>query len=414
MWFPGRRATVTGVVGAAFVAAAACLPGHASGNERSTELLRAGYQFVYNLDHDEALAAFQRAVEADPGDPAAYRALAAITWLNLMFTRGALSADEFLSSLPESNAAMKPPPADMAATFHTNIDTAIRLAEAQVRLRPRDATAYFNLGAARGLLAAYTVTIEGSLFGAVRLARGAFKATEQVLVLDPSRKDASFFTGSYRYAVANLSSVKRWLAYIAGFGGDRERAIRMLEESAAYPSDMQSDARVLLALIYNKERRYDDALRMLDGLRRDFPRNRLLWLETGATSMRAGRPAQALEVLDAGIAMFERDTRQKAFGEAAMWHSKRGTAHAALGNTVSAEADLRRALAAEGRAWVHGRCHLELGKLADLSGNRTAAAAEYKMAVALCGRDRDPIGRTEAEHLLKRMSSGTNPAPGRQ
>jgi hypothetical protein len=141
MWFPGRRATVTGVVGAAFVAAAACLPGHASGNERSTELLRAGYQFVYNLDHDEALAAFQRAVEADPGDPAAYRALAAITWLNLMFTRGALSADEFLSSLPESNAAMKPPPADMAATFHTNIDTAIRLAEAQVRLRPRDATA---------------------------------------------------------------------------------------------------------------------------------------------------------------------------------------------------------------------------------------------------------------------------------
>jgi len=93
----------------------------------------------------------------------------------------------------------------------------------------------------------------------VGLARGAFKATEQVLVLDPSRKDAAFFTGSYRYAVANLGSVKRWLAYLAGFSGDRELAVRMIEESAAYPSDVQADARILLVLVYNKERRYGDA-----------------------------------------------------------------------------------------------------------------------------------------------------------
>jgi tetratricopeptide (TPR) repeat protein len=130
--------------------------------------------------------------------------------------------------------------------------------------------------------------------------------------------------------------------------------------------------------------------------------------------MRAGRPARALEFLEAGIARFERDARQKAFGEAAMWYAKRGTAYAALGDTARAEADLRKALAAEGRDWVHGRCHLELGKLADLSGNRTAAIAEYRLAVALCGRDRDPIGRTEAERLLSRPFSGTNAAPRRQ
>jgi tetratricopeptide (TPR) repeat protein len=248
----------------------------------------------------------------------------------------------------------------------------------------------------------------------VGLARGAFKATEQVLVLDPSRKDASFFTGSYRYAVANLGQVQRWLAYLAGFSGDRNLAIRMLEESAAYPSDVQVDARVLLVLVYNKERRYDDALRLLEGLRRDLPGNRLLWLESGAAEMRAGRPARALEFLEAGIARFERDSRQKAFGEAAMWYAKRGTAYAALGDRARAEADLRKALAAEGRDWVHGRCHLELGKLADLSGNRTAAIAEYRLAVALCGKDRDPIGRTKAERLLTRPFSGTNAAPGRQ
>ena len=116
--------------------AAVCLPANAAGNPRSAELLRAGYQSAYNLDYDEALATFRRAVEADPGDPAAHRAVAAITWLNLMFSRGALSADEFLSSLPESNADMKLPPADSAAAFRTSIDKAIQLAEAQVRHAP--------------------------------------------------------------------------------------------------------------------------------------------------------------------------------------------------------------------------------------------------------------------------------------
>ena len=414
MSFSGLRARVAGVVLTALCLAAVGLPGPAAGNERSAELLRAGYKAAFNLDHDEALAAFRRAVDADPGDPAAYRAIAAITWLNMMFARGALSADEFLSSLPESNVKMKAPPAEKEAAFHTNVQKAISLAEAQVRQRPRDADAHMNLGAARGLLAAYTVTIDGSLFEAVGLARSAFKVIENVLKLDPSRKDASFFAGSYRYAVANLSAVKRWLAYLAGFGGDRERAIRLLEESAAYPSDIQADARALLVLVYNKERRYDDALRLLEALRRDFPRNRLLWLESGATDMRAGRPARALEYLDTGVAMFERDQRLKAFGEAALWYAKRGAVRAALGDRAGAEADLRKALAAEGRDWVHGRSHLELGKLADVSGDRAAAVAEYRRAAALCGKDRDPVGRQEAERLLKKPYTGTIDATGRQ
>jgi tetratricopeptide (TPR) repeat protein len=410
------RAWVSRVRAAALAAALAVLTGppDAAANPRSTELLRAGYQLAYNLDFDDALATMRRAVEADPNDPAAYRAMAAIAWLNLMFERGALSSDEFLSAIPEDNAGIKAPPPEVAAMFRSNVERAIELAEAQVRRRPRDAAAHYNLGSARGLLAAYTVSIEGSLFGAIGVARGAYKATEHVLALDPSRKDASFFTGSYRYAVASLGTLKRWLAYMAGFGGDRQLAIRMLEESAAYPSDVQVDARILLVLIYNRERRYDEAVRLLEGLRRDLPRNRLLWLESGAAEMRAGRPVRALEFYDAGLAMFEADTRRKAFGELAMWHAKRGAALAAVGSRARAEVDLRQALASPGRGWVHGRSHLELGKLADLSGNRTAAMAEYRQAAALCARDRDPAGRQQAERYLATPFRGTNAAPGRQ
>ena len=43
--------------------------------------------------------------------------------------------------------------------------------------------------------------------------------------------------------------------------------------------------------------------------------------------------------------------------------SNAGAAHAALGQTADAEQDLRNALLSEGRPWVLGRSHFELGKL---------------------------------------------------
>jgi tetratricopeptide (TPR) repeat protein len=409
---PGPRSRLTSL--AAIALLAVLFPATAVSNPRSAELRRLGFELAYNLDHDEAMATFRRAVEADPNDPAAYRAIGAIAWLNLLYRRGALTSDEYLGSLAEQNASLKSPPADLAALFRTNVERALRLAEEQLRRRPGDAEAHFNVGAAVAQLAAYTATVEGSFVGAVGAARRAFQEQERVLELDPSRRDTGLVLGSYRYAVANLGAVMRWMAYLVGFGGGRERAMKLLEECAAYPSDVQTETSLMLVLIYNREKRYDDALRTLSLLRRQFPRNRLLWLESGSSDMRAGRPVQALEYFDAGIAMFELDARPKAFGEAALWYAKRGAAHAALGNRAGAEADLRKALAAEGRDWVHGRCHLELGKLADLSGNRTAAVAEYRRAEALCGTDRDPVGRVEAERWLDRPFSGTNAAPGRQ
>ena len=50
------------------------------------------------------------------------------------------------------------------------------------------------------------------------------------------------------------------------------------------------------------------------------------------------------------------------FGEDALWWYKRGAARAMLGR-ADARPDLEKALAADGRKWVQGRAHLELGKL---------------------------------------------------
>src|SRR5439155_115630 len=151
----------------------------------------------------------------------------------------------------------------------------------------------------------------------------------------------------------------------------------------------------------NREKRYDDALKQLAILRERYPRNRLVWLEIGSTNLRAGRAAEAERALDEGLKRFAADTRVKMFGEDALWRYKRGTARAAIGRNAEAEQDLRAAVALEGRRWVHGRAHLELGKLALRAGNRPAANQEFRAASALCESDNDEAWADQARRLMK-------------
>src|SRR5438128_963555 len=141
---------------------------------------------------------------------------------------------------------------------------------------------------AGGLRPSYTATVDGSVVGAFRAAREAYDEHEKVLTLEPRRKDAGLVVGTYRYIVATLALPLRWMAYVAGFGGGREKGLRLIEDAAAYSGENQTDARFALLLIYNRERRYDEALAQLALLRERYPRNRLVWLESGSTSLRAG------------------------------------------------------------------------------------------------------------------------------
>src|SRR4029077_8066269 len=65
--------------------------------EAAAAALRArGLELGYNLDHDEALAAFAAAIAADPDDPAPYRLKAGATWITLLFEQGVITVDDYL------------------------------------------------------------------------------------------------------------------------------------------------------------------------------------------------------------------------------------------------------------------------------------------------------------------------------
>lgn len=366
----------------------------------SAALRARGLELGYNLDHAEALAAFRAAIAVDPADPEAYRLVAATTWIKLLFREGAVTADDYLGQA-RAKVARKLPPAELDAEFHAHLDRALTLGEKRLKENPADADAHFHVGAAHGFLASYTATVEGRVLGGFRAARRAYAEHNRVLELDPRRKDAGLIVGMYRYAVSTLPLHWRLLAGIAGFGGGRQRGLRLVEEAAAYPSDVQTNARFTLIVIYNREGRYGDALRVIRELQQLYPRNRLLWLEAASTALRAGQPAEARKSIEEGLSRLSQDPRPRAFGEEARWRYYHGAALVALKQVETAEGELRAVLAGEAQEWVRGRAHMELGKLADLAGDRAHAVGQYRLASRICRAHNDSACSDGAGAWLK-------------
>jgi tetratricopeptide (TPR) repeat protein len=370
--------------------------------QSAQELRNEAFQLAYNLDHAAAEEKLEQALKLAPDEGATHRAVASITWLNLLFRRGAITVDHYLGGMTRPRIDVERPTDEIDSRFKRHVQRAIELGQTWTKSARRNADAYYDLGASLGLRASYTASVEGKLMAGFRAAKGAFDAHERVLEIDPTRHDAGLIVGTYRYVVASLSLPTRWMAYIVGFGGGKERGIQMIERAAAYPGESRTEARFALLIIYNRERRYDDALRVIRELQQAFPRNRLLMLEYGGTALRAGRAADAEEALSAGIASLEADSRPRAGAEIALWHYKRGAARVALGQLEAAEEDLRVAANPGTPRWIQGRSRVEMGKIADLRGNREAARAQYQRGAGLCETDRDPLCAREARSFLDR------------
>ena len=373
---------------------------HLPSDHLSSDLRAEALELAYNLDHEPAMDRLRQAIAAAPGDAAPRRTLASVLWLNILFSRGAVTVDHYLGSFTRTQVALKQPPADLAAEFKRNVGEAIALSQKRLKQSPRDAQAHYDLGAALGLEASYIATVEGKLMAGFRAARRCYDEHERVLELDPSRNDAGLVVGTYRYLISTLPVHMRMLAYVAGFGGGRERGIQLLERAAAGTGEARTDAMFALVLVYNRERRFDEALRVLRQLRELYPRNRLVVLEQGATALRGGRFAEAETILSGGLAVLARETRPRIPGEEQLWRYKRGAARAGLKRPDALD-DLTAATSAGAQSWVAGRARTEIARLALGRGDKKAAAAEARQAEALCRDGNDPICVEDARKLLR-------------
>jgi hypothetical protein len=368
-------------------------------------LSQRAYQSAYNLDYEQAIALAREAVAAAPDDPHAHRTLATALWLDIIFARGAVTIDAYLNGVLHEAARLSPPPSGLDSECQHETSRAIDQAEAWTAREPQNLDARFELGAAYALRASYLASVTGSASSAFGPARRAYDAEATVLDRDPSRSGAAVIVGIYRYVISTLALPSRLFAYLAGFGGDKAKGIGMVE-SAAAQSESHVEASVALLLIYAREERHRDAVRVATGLEAEFPRNRLFTFEAGSAAVRAGRGAEADAILSRGLGALATDSRPRFPGERALWLLKRGTARTEMNRLADARMDLGAAEAEAPSGWIGGRIHLELGRVDDLEGRRSDAVTHYRESKRLCAAAHDDPCVESANRLLDKPFHG--------
>ncbi len=306
----------------------------------------------------------------DPSHPAAYRLSAATVWIGALFERGAVSAEDYLGQAD---------PGRSSAAFGRARGRIPR------RSRPRgaagrgvvseDGQRRRPLSARVGLRiqASYAATVEGACLARFAPPAARMPNIERVLGLDPARKDAGLIVGLYRYAVSSLS------AAVAAVGAPgriwrRPRARSAADRGRRRLSERRPDERALHAHRHLQPR---EAIRRRVALIAAAaagvsaqPAALARSGQHGASRRTAGEAARRRS--NTAWRWLASDPRPRAFGEVARWRYTYGAALVALKESTPPIASSR-GLEDSSRAWVGGRIRMELGKLADLAGNRPGA-----------------------------------------
>jgi tetratricopeptide (TPR) repeat protein len=347
-----------------------------------TPAVHEAHEHFYNLDYDGALARFEVIQKENPQSAIA----TGYTLMTLIFRElyhqdlldtTYYAHDSFLTS--KRNVAVPQATRDRIESL-TN--SAIALADQQIKANPNNANAYFARGYARGMHAAFITLADHSFITAARQGLASRNDSEQALKIDPNYADAKMAIGIQQFAVASLPRFVRIVVGIAGVGGNKEKGLQLLRESAAHGIVTPIESRTALSLFLRHDARYPEAIVVQKGLADQFPHDYLFRLEVANLTKDSGNGPGAIAIYREILA----DARKPGyFFEPRLHMTYFGLADTQRGQNDIEEAAKNYLLAAAQPScsdWLRRRAQLNAGEMFDLLHNRDEAIKQYQLASA--------------------------------
>jgi Tetratricopeptide repeat len=372
------------------------------------------YDHFYNLEYDAAIAAFTAETVQHPDDPNAWNHLAQGTLFRAMFRGGALESELVTGSNPFlRRQKLKTSPVE-DQQFYDAIDKALDLAQSRLLDNPDDPQALDALGVSYALRANYNFLVRKAWTDALHDATDARKAHKHLTDIEPDNVDARLIPGMYDYITGSLPVGYRILGFLAGYHGDRNRGIEALQSVAQDGKSNRLDAEIMLAAIYRRERRAQQAVPLLEDLIRQFPRNFLLRFEIVQMYSDLGDKADALSEISRirelrqngapGFADLPPEKIDYLEGNLLFWYSDLDRALDDMKKVTAKARDLD--LNTGIMSWMR------LGQIYDLKGHRVSAVAAYKKAAAMAPLSE--VGKESRRYVTqpyKRQTLGTDSEP---
>jgi tetratricopeptide (TPR) repeat protein len=332
---------------------------------------------VYRLDYPNAERLCRQLIQDASENPAGYVYLLRVYWSEQLSEARLLSAERLISmDLFAQKPRFRPPVSPQTiANLNAAANAALTKAANWVKAHPGDPTAQYLLGAIYEFMAGYQFTASHTLADASASANRAFKIHRD-LALKYDMVDADVTTGAYSIIADGLDwfpKIVGWLLF--GTRGNLAEGRRVLERAAQGGTIEAPDARLLLSVLYTRQKRFDDAKAVLDSLLKAYPENYLVHLDIAGVDLIANRPRLAIQTYRDILA------RNYSALERGVVLIRLGVASRMAGDLASSERWLREALESAASERSRALAHLELGKTLDLFGERGKALAEYQAAL---------------------------------
>jgi tetratricopeptide (TPR) repeat protein len=344
--------------------------------------VKEAFNHFYNLDYSGAIQRFERIRAEHPGDPQATAYLLEAVLFQELYRQDLLDTtfyanDGFLSG----NHATRGDPEARKKVMDL-ADEAIREADARLSKNPNDVNALFARGWVRALQTTYDAMVERNFRGGFKLATKAKNDAQRVLQLDPNYVDAKLIVGVYEYVVGALPWPFRFFIGFVGITGSKSTGMQLLQDVAERGVNTSVEARTAMALFLRRDAKYQEAIKVIQGLEKEYPRDFLFHLEEANLRKDAGEGMAAVKAYQELLALAAKPgyfaepqlelayfglgdalRGQRHFAEAADAYEK-----AAAAKNVGPELKIRSLLAA-------GECR-------DLIGERQQAVKDYQEAIA--------------------------------
>lgn len=357
-----------------------------------TPEVQSAYADFYILNYAAAETKFEQIARQHPDEPMAVDYLLNNTVVRELYRLDLLDTtwyvhDGFLSGKHPVVEDMR-----VRARVDALYNQALQLSNRRLQANPQDVNALFARGFATSMETMYTGMVEKRYGAALRLALSARNDNDAVLKMDPQYVDAYLAVGVHEFILGSLSLPFKMLVGIVGIHGSRSKGLAELRRVGQDGTINSVSARTALALFLRREGKYADAIQVVDGLHRQYPRNFLFTLEQANLLKDSGQGPPS-------IAAFQALIRQASttgyYPNPHLELAYYGLAEAARGQRQIEEAAHAYESAAEqptASPLMKRRAHLAAGEMFDLLHQQASAKQQYEAVLAL-GKDSSQAAR---------------------
>jgi hypothetical protein len=242
--------------------------------ESATAIDRVFARF-YNYDFAGAQAILDEHIRAHPEDPLAYSMRAAGLLFSEFDRQQILEMEFFADDEKVTNKhRIVSDPKVRARIFEATTEARKRAKERMVT-QPRDRDALLALCMATGIETDYSILIEKRYFRSFSLSKESQGYARTLLSLNPPVYDAYLTLGSVEYTVGSMNWFFRLFVHFDQIEGSKKKGIENLEKVASGGRYYGPFAKILLAVIYLREKQPQKSLQYMQELAKEFPHNPL-------------------------------------------------------------------------------------------------------------------------------------------